>query len=201
MADTFYSSDWHLGHKRIIELCDRPFASVEEMNREILERCNDTVRENDRLFLLGDHVMGSYAENVELLRQIRCRNVTLLPGNHDRWSLAYRNSPARRSQAANQLRGWGFTVLEDNVPSWWPGTTDAGNPVLMSHYPYAGDSQDEDRHAEMRPPGHAGFPLIHGHVHEKWQTRDRMINVGVDVWDFTPVPSEEVDAWISTLYT
>ena len=30
--------------------------------------------------------------------------------------------------------------------------------------------------------------LIHGHVHEKWKTNvDNMINVGVGVWDYSPV--------------
>jgi calcineurin-like phosphoesterase family protein len=33
---------------------------------------------------------------------------------------------------------------------------------------------------------------ICGHVHEKWKTGNRMVNVGVDVWDFKPVLVEAV---------
>jgi len=34
--------------------------------------------------------------------------------------------------------------------------------------------------------------LLHGHVHEKWRQQGRMVNVGVDVWDFTPVAEEVI---------
>jgi calcineurin-like phosphoesterase family protein len=34
--------------------------------------------------------------------------------------------------------------------------------------------------------------LGHGHIHEKWRLRGRMINVGVDAWDFTPAAEEIV---------
>lgn len=29
--------------------------------------------------------------------------------------------------------------------------------------------------------------LLHGHVHERWRQAERMINVGVDVWEYRPV--------------
>ena len=32
----------------------------------------------------------------------------------------------------------------------------------------------------------------HGHVHGLYKVRDRGVNVGVDVWDFTPVQDHEV---------
>lgn len=198
---THYSSDWHLGHKRIIELCDRPFASVEEMNEAIIENCNRVVKRHHRLILLGDNVLGSYAENVLLLSRIECENVVLLPGNHDRWSLAYHTQPHNRVKYRAQLQGMGFTVLEDKRPSVWAtyllGNVNA-DPVNISHYPYAGDSQEADRHLDMRPVDN-GLPLIHGHVHTKWRENGRMLNVGVDVWDFTPVPEDTIVDWVASL--
>jgi calcineurin-like phosphoesterase family protein len=40
-----------------------------------------------------------------------------------------------------------------------------------------------------RPPRAPGGDMLHlcGHVHEKWKRQDNVINVGVDVWNFTPV--------------
>ena len=34
--------------------------------------------------------------------------------------------------------------------------------------------------------------LLHGHVHARWRQQGRMVNVGVDVWDYTPVPEEVI---------
>ena len=64
--------------------------------------------------------------------------------------------------------------------------------VLLSHFPYAGDSHDEDRYAQFRLRDE-GIPLLHGHEsfrerrtkHGTWH-----INVGVDWWDYAPVAAE-----------
>jgi calcineurin-like phosphoesterase family protein len=58
--------------------------------------------------------------------------------------------------------------------------------VLACHFPYRGDSHDQDRYVEHRPVDEGAW-LLHGHVHERWRVLDRMINVGVDVWDYRPV--------------
>ncbi len=39
------------------------------------------------------------------------------------------------------------------------------------------------------------MPIICGHVHEKWKTSGKMINVSVDVWDFYPVPMGRIIQW------
>lgn len=33
---TFFTSDLHLGHRNIIRLCGRPFASLEEMDEALI---------------------------------------------------------------------------------------------------------------------------------------------------------------------
>ena len=32
----YFTSDLHLGHKNILRLCDRPFASIEEMDEVLM---------------------------------------------------------------------------------------------------------------------------------------------------------------------
>jgi calcineurin-like phosphoesterase family protein len=66
-----------------------------------------------------------------------------------------------------------------------------GTLVDVDHFPYEGDSREEDRHVDWRPTDH-GRVLLHGHVHSSWRTNGRMINVGVDVWDYAPVPEDQV---------
>jgi calcineurin-like phosphoesterase family protein len=58
--------------------------------------------------------------------------------------------------------------------------------VLACHFPYRGDSHDHDRFVEQRPVDQDAW-LLHGHVHERWRQRGRMINVGVDAWQCAPV--------------
>ncbi|MGH9119071.1 MAG: hypothetical protein ACRD0A_14670 [Acidimicrobiales bacterium] len=47
------------------------------------------------------------------------------------------------------------------------------------------------------PPEDRGRWLLHGHVHERWLQRGRMINVGVDAWDYRPVAEEQIASVIA----
>lgn len=62
----------------------------------------------------------------------------------------------------------------------------------MCHMPYVGDSRHIERYQEWRPKDAGGW-LLHGHVHEVWRMRGRMINVGVDVNQFRPVGLAELE--------
>ncbi len=51
-------SDLHLVHKNIIRYCNRPFSSVEEMNRTLIDDGNKVVKEDDFVYLVGDLGLG-----------------------------------------------------------------------------------------------------------------------------------------------
>jgi calcineurin-like phosphoesterase family protein len=221
--ETWVMGDPHFGHERIIELCDRPFRKggepdVTAMNMAIIDNINAFVRPRHHLIILGDTIMGKFEETVQLLKLIKAGRITIIPGNHDRFSLAYQHAGGRDAQAARRLiwKGQyeavrkGVTCFEDRLPSAWRYSI-GGTRVLMSHYPYAGDSQFEevevngqmvrrskDRHARLRPRDE-GLPLVHGHVHGAWQRQERMLNVGVDVWDFKPVGISLIRDWAMAL--
>ena len=63
--------------------------------------------------------------------------------------------------------------------------------VVACHFPYVGDSHDDDRFAPHRPVDD-GRILLHGHVHNRWRIDGRQVNVGCDVWDYRPVSEEEL---------
>lgn len=69
----------------------------------------------------------------------------------------------------------------------------AAQSVLMSHFPYAsqGDHTVTERYAQWRLPD-MGEWLLHGHVHSREKIRGKMIHVGVDAWNFTPVGQDEI---------
>ena len=84
MPNIWFTADFHLGHKNIIRYCNRPFESVEAMNCVILERLNTAVKANDVLYFLGDFCIGPKTRALELRREIRCRKIFAVPGNHDK---------------------------------------------------------------------------------------------------------------------
>ena len=62
----FVTSDQHFGHARISELAERPFATVEEMNAELVRRWNEVVGPDDSVLHLGDLALGAIEESVGL---------------------------------------------------------------------------------------------------------------------------------------
>src|SRR5208282_2378371 len=75
----YVTSDWHLNHENIKTYCQRP-ADFTEL---ILKRHNQTVTDNDVVFMLGDVAIGKKAEAVDLIRQMK-GGLMLVRGNHDR---------------------------------------------------------------------------------------------------------------------
>ena len=177
----YYTSDLHLGHVRIIELCNRPFNNVDEMNEAIVENWNSTVSTGDTVFVLGDVALGKIDESLSLVSRLNGRKL-LVPGNHDRcWS----GNKKIRPVDITRYTDVGFEILTNDVICL--------NGWRLCHFPYRGDSHDEDRHIGYRPVRYDRMPwLLHGHVHEKWKVNEDQINVGVDVWDFTPVHEDQI---------
>lgn len=78
----YITSDNHFYHSNIIEWECRPFSSVDEMNVEMVKLWNETVSNDDLVYILGDLSFGSPKETNELLRQLNGKKV-LIVGNHD----------------------------------------------------------------------------------------------------------------------
>ena len=78
----YFTADLHLGHANIIGHCGRPFASVEEMDRVLLQNGNDRVRPTDTVYILGDLIFRSKAPAADYLEQMPGRK-HLITGNHD----------------------------------------------------------------------------------------------------------------------
>ena len=50
----YFSADLHVGHRRIIELCKRPYGSLDEMNADLIANWNAVVKPTDSIWFLGD---------------------------------------------------------------------------------------------------------------------------------------------------
>lgn len=78
--DNFFISDLHLNHSNIIRYCDRPFRTVAEMNRVLIENWNKTVGKEDTVFFLGDLAFGRYPEG--WLKKLN-GHIIFIKGSHD----------------------------------------------------------------------------------------------------------------------
>jgi len=179
----FFTADLHFGHANIIGYCQRPFADVEEMNEALVHQWNEVVGADDEVWVLGDVAMGQLRHSLTYVAGLNGTKV-LVPGNHDRcW-------PGHGPQAD----AWNERYLDAGFASITGEVAELdvlGTSVLACHFPFEGDSHDEDRFNSHRPVDD-GRPLLHGHVHTSWRQKDRQVNVGCDVWDYRPVAEDVV---------
>lgn len=172
----FFTSDTHFGHENIINLCQRPFSSVQEMNDEMIRRWNSVVSEGDTVYHLGDFALGqkylwpSYREQLN-------GSIILIAGNHDR-----------------NKRGIIYPVLISLMRAYGSMYLDERPTVILAHIP-PGNDLDRGFLREMSLDPYADV-LLCGHVHKAWKYSEydgkTVINVGVDVWDFTPRTLDEL---------
>lgn len=174
----YFTSDTHFGHVPILSFCDRPFSDVNEMRHRLIANINNVVTPTDVLYLLGDFSFLPKDNNVEIVKSINCP-VVLIRGNHDH---------------SSRIKKVGFADVYDGLD-----VIIGDNIVTLSHFPYwiAGPDGNErkegsgtipDRYKDRRPVD-VGLWLLHGHTHDKGRVRrdQRMIHVGIDAWQYTPV--------------
>lgn len=109
----FFTADCHFGERPNNKLWRDEFSSREEHNEAILDGINSKVCRNDYLYILGDFAWdkpGKYRQ------QIRCKNITFIIGNHDRYQ--------------KSLNVFG-TVHQLKVVKF------AGTKAVLCHYPFA----------------------------------------------------------------
>lgn len=111
----FYIADWHYGHKNCIAFDNRPFASVEEMNLELIRRWNKVVSDKDTVYILGDMFWCGSDTAIPVLAQLNGTKI-LIKGNHDR---------IRNSDIASR-----FAQIVDYLE-----IKDGDRDIVLCHYP------------------------------------------------------------------
>ena len=172
--DFWFTSDEHYDHKNIIQYCNRPFRDVDHQIEELISRHNSVVKDGDVVWHLGDFSLNEKTIP-KVLPRLHGMHVIVV-GNHDRCHMSHKGYKKAEERYWKHFK-WVFTNTV-RLPSF-----------ILDHFPYVGDSRHEQRYSEYRPEDKGDW-LLHGHIHELWKTNGRMINVGVDVWDYTPVSYE-----------
>jgi calcineurin-like phosphoesterase family protein len=196
----FYTADMHFFHANILaHVPTRPWSTVEAMNAGLVERWNATVSPGDTVWVLGDVALSS--SKLGPVAELNGRKL-IVAGNHDAcWS--------ERSQWLSGVRRYGEAgfceVFESGaVRNQLIGPSATAREVHLAHFPYEGDSRGgEDRYVDHRLVDD-GTPLLCGHVHDAWTWKRTargtpQVNVGVDVWDWRPVPEATLASMLDLL--
>lgn len=171
-------ADTHFSHNNIIKYCNRPYANINDMNMDIVEKWNSVVQPNDIVFHLGDVGFGLKEKLLPLVTRLNGYKF-LLRGNHDysrgifywselRFENVYKKGEITLEQFLNDI-----AYLEDEEAKNFVGNLDH---VIFSHYPI--ECNDE-------------ILNIHGHIHNipldttKYNP-DNHYCVSVEMIDYTP---------------
>ena len=162
---TFFVSDTHFYHGKIIEYCNRPFNDVTEMNDVMIEHWNSTVSSADTVYHLGDFAFGKFFNIYSVLEQLAGK-IILIKGNHDR--------------SVGAMKRAGFVDVTKSLSLELDGVK-----LFLSHKPLIDAPY-------LKEQIDAADIHLCGHVHTRWKRHGKTINVGVDQWDFTPRTLDEL---------
>lgn len=87
MNNIWFTADTHYGHRNIIDYCNRPFSTTQEMNEAMITNWNSVVRPNDDIYHLGDFAFGIVENYLNLLNG----RIHLIIGSHDKGTWQCRN--------------------------------------------------------------------------------------------------------------
>lgn len=165
----FFTADWHLFHNNIIKYCNRPIKDLMQMQQRMIYTHNKIVGKEDVVWNLGDVTMLS-SEHIGRVRKwvTKFNGIKhLILGNHDSWK-------------AHKYEKAGF--LTTHTAMWFERN---GLTFYLMHDPATYTMIQNDPKAV----------LLCGHIHQLFQhllPDKRIINVGVDAWDFEPVSYEKI---------
>lgn len=83
MNNTLFIADPHFEHANIIRYCNRPYANLAEMRRDLIYKWNSVVTDDDIVYMLGDFSFGPITKIREYVAAL-AGTKHLVMGNHDR---------------------------------------------------------------------------------------------------------------------
>ena len=165
----YYISDTHFGHDSIIDLCNRPFESTNEMEILMIELWNAKVSGNDTVFIIGD-LFYRHKDPENVLKHLKGKK-RLIKGNHD-------NSWMSKGD---------FSKYFQSVDSYLE-ISDGKRNIVLCHYPLMTWKHPQKTYMVH---GH-----VHNRTGTEYWTliknNPRILNAGVDVNGFSPVTFEQM---------
>jgi len=150
------------------------FATIDEMDQELIQKWNSVVGPKDIIYHLGDFSFANKQRTDEILAALK-GHITLIYGNHDHHG---KNFPR-----AAKLRFDAMIPYLELKPQGTPRIT-------LLHYPMLVWNQS-----------HYGSWHLHGHSHGSCRAPGKRWDVGVDNNDLTPVCIDDLHQIMHTKTT
>lgn len=167
----WFTSDWHIGHDKNFLYEPRGFSNIFEHDAQILKNCNEVVRPEDTLYILGDLAMNeNEKEWNDIFYGIACQDVHIVRGNHD-----------TVNKMQKYCLDYGF-INHD-----WADIIKVSKRRIfyISHYPTLTGNFDFDKYPIWNLSGHT-------HSKEKFHPAGCIYNVSLDAHNNYPVSIEQI---------
>lgn len=177
----YFTSDTHFGHANIIKYCNRPFASVAEMDDHMIKAWNSRVKPGDTVYHLGDFGFDKPERLKEILQELNGQK-WLIWGNHDKTLQQHKSLQEHFIKCVN-LHEISITDKDASRES---------QKIVMCHYAML-----------VWNKSHHGAWMLHGHSHGslKYPYQMKIMDVGVDTNDFAPISYDEVKVALQSVRT
>ena len=168
----YFISDTHFNHENIIKYCNRPFKNVQEMNEKLISNWNNTIKNEDEIYHLGDFALGRKEDAFDIANKLNGIKY-IVRGNHDKWS-------------TKMYEEMGFTVLK-NAPIKLNEYK-----LLLSHIPVP-DKQIPNGYINIH--GHIHNNRLYECI-EKYDPKlysiDKHLKISCDITEFKPISIEKI---------
>ncbi len=178
---TWATADQHYGHQSkkggIIKYCNRPFATIEEHDQQLIKNHNEVIDDSDTVWMAGDFTLASHTFAIHIFRQLNGRQINIIPSmDHDvRWLKGFDKFPDDLKERI-VIRGLMHEVKYQDTY------------FLISHYPQL--TWSRSKYGSINLHGHSHGMVGHwGNSAEKDDvpTYGIRLDIGVDVWDYHPI--------------
>jgi len=144
----FFIADTHFGHENALAFDNRPFRTIEEHDKALIENWNNAVSRNDEVFILGDISWHNATRTNEIVSSLNGVK-HLIVGNHDKKLLKNRE----------------FQSLFIEITDYKELSLSDKKGIVLSHYPIPCFNHH-----------YYGWYHLYGHVHIsfEWNMMERV---------------------------
>lgn len=167
----YFIADMHFHHENVIEFSHRPYKTVDEMNKQLIENWNSVVTSpKDEVYILGDFLYRGTGEQANTILKHLQGKKFLVKGNHEQY--------LKDKEFDLSLFEW---VKDYHTLKYYK------KKFVLFHYPIL------EWDGYFRSAIH-----LYGHVHDTQTVHfdsvlgPRAVNVGADMIGYKPISIDEV---------